>query len=97
MSDGAIDQAALDKADPARAAALDAALDASTARAKAANDALQAAASHPDILAAAKALLNVAEAVAPTVAGLLGGPGAAAIATIAVGIESQARAAASKP
>jgi len=72
-------------------------LKAQNARSKAAEEACDAAARHPDVLAAAKALLNVAEAVAPTVAGLLGGPGAAAIATIAVGIESQARAAASKP
>lgn len=95
MSGGAEDSAALERTNPARAKALDDALEATTARARAANDALEAAANHPDIRRAAGVLLALAETFGPAVAGMVGGPGAAAIATLAVQIESRARAAAS--
>lgn len=66
-------------------------LEAATAKAKAANDALEAAIkADPNLMHYARLLLRVANVAAPLVAGAVGGPGAAAIASIAVRLASEA-------
>lgn len=53
--------------------------------AKAANDALETAIrNNPDLMAAAKKLLDVSAVVAPTLVGVLGGPVPAVVATTAI-------------
>ena len=62
-------------------------LKAALAAAQAKNNALEAAIlANPDLMSAARKLLAVAKVAAPIVAGAVGGPGAATIAKLAVGL-----------
>ena len=82
----------------ADAARLNAALGAQTRKTAEANAAHEAAiASNPALMAAARVFYEVAKGAAPLVAGFVGGPGAAAIAGIAVGIVERAEKAAAEP
>ena len=82
----------------ADAARLNAALGAQTRKTAEANAAHEAAiASNPNVMAAARALYEVAKGAAPMIAGMVGGPGAAAIAGIAVGLVERAEKAAAGP
>lgn len=71
--------------DPNCAAALNALLDTQNAATAAANAAYEERIrTNPALMAAARGLLAAAKIAAPLVAGAVGGPGAAAIATVAI-------------